>query len=277
VWFEVQDRPETPLTLARKRIYIHHLSVQAGSRRHGIASALLRQVEAEALVGGITTIALDTWAANGSARSFFEACGFTAFNLSRKRGKSVGTQVQHVRTTGDGMAEISHRCWTGNRNKGQIKVTCPHFCPAYHEALTLSLFGCLAIVALLSVTLRSPRRIAAVCLPLAAAVVCTAAALLAGNDVLSIFNLFGLLLVVAVGSNYCLFFERQDPGAPSRERMVASLMLANLCTVIGFGILSFSRFPVLNGIGSTVAIGALLCLLFGAILNAPRLPVATAD
>jgi ribosomal protein S18 acetylase RimI-like enzyme len=68
--------------LARKRIYIHHVSVQAGARRHGIASALLRQVEAEALIGGITTITLDTWAANGSARSFFEACGFAAFNLS---------------------------------------------------------------------------------------------------------------------------------------------------------------------------------------------------
>jgi predicted exporter len=40
--------------------------------------------------------------------------------------------------------------------------------------------------------------------------------------------------------------------------------------VIGFGILSFSRFPVLHGIGSTVAIGAVLCLMFGAILNEPR-------
>jgi len=76
LWFEVQDRPETPLTLARKRFYIHHLSVQAGARRHGIASALLRHVEAEALSGGITNIALDTWAANESAR------GFTPFNLS---------------------------------------------------------------------------------------------------------------------------------------------------------------------------------------------------
>jgi ribosomal protein S18 acetylase RimI-like enzyme len=85
VWFEVQDRPETPLTLARKRIYIHHLSVQAGARRRGIASALLRQVEAEALTGGITNIALDTWAANGSARSFFEACDFTLFNLSLRK------------------------------------------------------------------------------------------------------------------------------------------------------------------------------------------------
>jgi predicted exporter len=77
----------------------------------------------------------------------------------------------------------------------------------------------------------------------------------------------GLLLVVAVGSNYCLFFERPQQDDSSRQRMVASLVLANVCTVIGFGILSFSRFPVLHGIGSTVAVGALLCLVFGASMN----------
>ncbi len=137
-----------------------------------------------------------------------------------------------------------------------------------HEALTLSLVGCLVIVALLAVSLRSVARISAVCLPLGAAVLCTAAVLLISSGTLSIFNLFGLLLVVAVGSNYCLFFERQDPADPARERVIASLMLANLCTVIGFGILSFSRFPVLHGIGGTVAIGALLCLLFGAVTKA---------
>jgi predicted exporter len=151
-----------------------------------------------------------------------------------------------------------------------LKTESDRLLDAYlHEALTLSVVGCLVIVVLLSVSLRAPRQIAAVCLPLGAAVICTAAALLAGNGVLSIFNLFGLLLVVAVGSNYCLFFERQEMGDPARERMVASLLLANLCTVIGFGILSFSRFPVLHGIGSTVAIGAVLCLVFGAIVNEP--------
>ena len=82
-----------------------------------------------------------------------------------------------------------------------------------HEALTLSLIGCLVIV---GVAFGQPARgqggIAAVCLPLVAAVICTAAVLLIGNGVLSVFNLFGLLLVVAVGSNYCLFFERQEAG-----------------------------------------------------------------
>jgi len=126
-----------------------------------------------------------------------------------------------------------------------------------------------AVLALLAFSLRQPGRIAAVTAPLAASVICTTALLLLIDGALSIFNLFGLLLVVAVGSNYCLFFARQHAADPSRERMVASLVLANLCTVIGFGILSFSSFPVLHGIGVTVATGAFLCLVFGAVLNVP--------
>lgn len=141
-----------------------------------------------------------------------------------------------------------------------------------HEALNLSIAGSLVIVLLLTVSLRSPRRTVAVLLPLAAAVICTAGLLLSATGRLSIFNLFGLLLVAAVGSNYCLFFERNAPDVhdPASRRMVASLVLADLCTVIGFGILSFSAIPVLHGIGLTVAIGACLSLLFGAVLSTRR-------
>jgi predicted exporter len=109
------------------------------------------------------------------------------------------------------------------------------------------------------------RRVWVVAAPLGMAVIVTAAVLSLGGQRLSIFNLFGLLLVVAVGSNYCLFFERQDLGAPEAGRTVASLVLANLCTVIGFGVLALSGIPVLHGIGTTVAVGALLSIIFSAI------------
>jgi predicted exporter len=141
-----------------------------------------------------------------------------------------------------------------------------------HEAIMLALIGGLVIVALLGIALRSARRVATVLAPLAAAVLTTAGILAFGAQKLSIFNLFGLLLVVAVGSNYCLFFERQATVGEIRERTLASLVLANLCTVIGFGVLSFSHIPVLYGIGETVAIGALLSLVFAAILTKPRRP-----
>ena len=44
-------------------------------------------------------------------------------------------------------------------------------------------------------------------------------------------------------------------------------MLANLCTVCGFGILSLSGIPVLHDIGATVAVGTFLNLIFSAILS----------
>jgi predicted exporter len=143
------------------------------------------------------------------------------------------------------------------------------------QALLLALLGALAIVALLFLSFRSPLRVYAVIAPLAASVIATVALLAATGGKLSIFNLVGLLLVVGVGSNYALFFERRDAGKEAsalqhRERIIVSLVLANLCTVIGFGVLTFSRIPVLHGIGMTVAIGAILSLVFSAILSTPK-------
>jgi predicted exporter len=43
------------------------------------------------------------------------------------------------------------------------------------------------------------------------------------------------------------------------------LVIANASTVIGFGLLSFSQVPVLVALGTTVAPGTFLALLFAAI------------
>ena len=50
--------------------------------------------------------------------------------------------------------------------------------------------------------------------------------------------------------------------------------LANATTVASFGILSVSRIPVLNAIGSTVALGAFVTLAFAALVMPP--PVSSA-
>jgi predicted exporter len=135
-----------------------------------------------------------------------------------------------------------------------------------HEATKNALLGALAIVILLFVSLRSTRRVLEVLLPLVAAVIAVTTWLVLSGHSLSIFHLIGLLLVVAVGSNYALFFDRRCASPQDRERTVASLLFANASTMLGFGLLSFSQSPVLNAIGSTVAIGAVLSLIFSAIL-----------
>jgi predicted exporter len=137
----------------------------------------------------------------------------------------------------------------------------------------LSLAGLAAIVLLLAVALRSPRRALAVVLPLVLAVlVVTAAFALAGRP-LTILHLVGLLLIVAVGSNYALFFDREarleGEDREASQRLLASLCIANLTTVIAFGVLGLSTVPVLSALGTTVAPGALLALLFSSLLAGP--------
>jgi len=135
------------------------------------------------------------------------------------------------------------------------------------EAIHFSLAGFLALTVLLLIALRSPRRVARVLAPLVLAVLTVAAGLAVAGVQLSILHLVGMLLIVAVGSNYALFFDRQehaeDPGNESLT--LASLLIANASTVIGFGLLSFSQVPVLVALGTTVAPGTFLALLFAAI------------
>jgi predicted exporter len=139
------------------------------------------------------------------------------------------------------------------------------------EASLLASFGTAGILILLLAGLRPARRVATVAAPLAAAVLITAALLTIGGSRVTIFEVVGFLLIVAVGSNYCLFFERAAPDAQSWRRAIASVMLANLCTVCAYGLMAFSSIPVLHDIGKTVALGTFLSMVCAAILNVPKI------
>ncbi|MBR0567187.1 MMPL family transporter [Azoarcus sp. L1K30] len=139
------------------------------------------------------------------------------------------------------------------------------------EAIQLSLGGVLAILVLLLVFLRRPMRVVRVALPLAASILVVVAALILAGKQLILLHLIGLLLIVAVGSNYALFFDNGNgDGAAPSPATLASLLFANLTTVAGFGLLAFSEVPVLQAIGITVGPGAILALLFSAMLSARR-------
>ena len=136
------------------------------------------------------------------------------------------------------------------------------------NAVRLACGGLIAILALLAIALRSPTRVLRVLAPLLLAVLTVAAMLAAMGRPLTILHVVGMLLIVAVGSNYALFFDRSaiHPREGSVPLILASLLTANLATVIAFGVLAFSRVPLLADLGSTVAPGTLLALLFAAIL-----------
>lgn len=170
------------------------------------------------------------------------------------------------------------------------------------EAQLQALLGAAGVVVLMALWLRSGRRLLAVVQPLALAVLLSIGVLAAFGVPLGILHLVGLLLVVAVGSNYALFFDMlrqgQGPGAPrsgstrpaprggsspvaephglDSDDTLASLLLANATTVASFGILALSGIPVLAAIGQVVALGALLALLLSACFAAaPATPPAS--
>ncbi|WP_395063519.1 MMPL family transporter [Paraburkholderia silvatlantica] len=138
-----------------------------------------------------------------------------------------------------------------------------------HEDIRLSLAGFVVIVVLLVFALRSVSRAARALAPLVAAVLVVAAGFALAGVPLTILHLVGMLLIVAVGSNYALFFCKRDDEAGITPRTLVSLLVANLATVAGFGLLSLSHVPLLETFGLTVGPGAMLALVFAAILAPP--------
>jgi predicted exporter len=137
-----------------------------------------------------------------------------------------------------------------------------------NEAIVQAVVGGAAVLLLLLAWLKSIKRWARVCWPLLLALVLTLGGLVFLQIPLGVLHLVGLLLVLALGSNYALFFDQlaQGSSATSDEHSdtLASLLLANLTTVISFGLIAFSQIPALSALGRVVAPGALLALCLAA-------------
>ncbi len=133
------------------------------------------------------------------------------------------------------------------------------------EALQQAGIGALLILALLAIGLASPRRAVRVAVPVAAALALTVATLALLGHRLGVFHLVALLLVLGIGLNYALFFERPPEDDEERARTRLALALCSASTLITFGILATSATPVLRAIGASVAIGAAWSLLFAAV------------
>ncbi|MFG6412867.1 MMPL family transporter [Roseateles sp. DC23W] len=138
------------------------------------------------------------------------------------------------------------------------------------EARAQAALGGLGVLLLMALVLRQGGRVLAVSQPLLLAVLLCLGGLALFQVPMGILHLVGLLLVVAVGSNYVLFFDMlQHGGGKADDDTLASLLLANLTTVIGFGLIAASDIKALSAIGAVVAPGALLSLVLAAAFAAP--------
>ena len=135
-----------------------------------------------------------------------------------------------------------------------------------NESLRLTGLGMLAITLVLTWGLRNARAVWRVIKPVLVALVITVALLLLLGERLNLFHLVSALLVLGIGLNYALFFNREAWGEEERSRTHLSLTVCSLTTLSAFGCLAFSQTPVLHAIGLTVSLGSVLSLLISAAL-----------
>ncbi len=135
-----------------------------------------------------------------------------------------------------------------------------------NETLRLLGWGILSIGLVLLVGLRAPISVLRVMLPIGSAIVVVAAVLHAIGERFSLFHLASFLLVIGLGLDYALFFNRRHGTLAERGRTVYGLVVCSTTTILVFGVLAFSQIPVLRAIGLTTALGSLACLVFAAFL-----------
>ena len=130
--------------------------------------------------------------------------------------------------------------------------------------------GVVCIAVLLYAGLRSVAMVLRAAAPVAAAVIMTTATLLAFGERLTIFHLVAMLLVVGVGLNYALFFNRERRDESERQLTLLAVFLAYAATLLAACALAFSVTPVLRAIGITMALGATFAFLASAALSRSR-------
>jgi predicted exporter len=133
-------------------------------------------------------------------------------------------------------------------------------------------WGTFAIGVLLAMQLRSVAAACRVMLPIGSAVIVAGALIHSLGELFSLFHLASFLLVIGLGLDYAIFFNRTELDQMERERTLYGLVVCSTTTILVFAVLAVSHITVLRAIGMTTAVGSAVCLLFVALLSNRRLP-----
>ncbi|QRY79982.1 hypothetical protein JVX91_02370 [Pseudomonas sp. PDNC002] len=126
------------------------------------------------------------------------------------------------------------------------------------SATELKLLSCVLIFALLLKPFGPRGALRIVLLPLLAAL-CSLASLGWLGQPLTLFSLFGLLLVTAIGVDYTILMRERVGGAAVS---LVGVLLAAITTWLSFGLLALSSTPVISNFGLAVGLGLAFCFLF---------------
>ncbi len=125
------------------------------------------------------------------------------------------------------------------------------------SAAELKLLSSIAILLLLCLPFGLGGALRVVCLPLLAALAALACLGWLGQP-LTLFSLFGLLLITAIGVDYAILM-RENIGGPAVSLL--GTLLSALISWLSFGLLLISDTPAIANFGLAISLGLLFCFL----------------
>lgn len=133
------------------------------------------------------------------------------------------------------------------------------------EAAELKLLSYVVAAVLLLLTLGRAATWRILAVPVAATA-CALAALGYLGQPLTLFSLFGLLLVSAIGVDYAIFMYERVAGAAAS---LVGILLGAVTTLLSFGLLAVSQTPAIANFGMAVALGVGFSLLWSPWVRPP--------
>jgi predicted exporter len=140
------------------------------------------------------------------------------------------------------------------------------------SAAELKLLSSIAILLLLCLPFGLGGALRVVCLPLLAALAALACLGWLGQP-LTLFSLFGLLLITAIGVDYAILM-RENIGGPAVSLL--GTLLSALTSWLSFGLLLISQTPAIANFGLAISLGLVFCFLLAPWAGTQRMePAAT--
>jgi len=137
----------------------------------------------------------------------------------------------------------------------------------YQETALFRLLVGSLVIGLILFFVRTKLRAATILLPIILAVLISISIQVMLGTQLTLFHILALLLIVGIGLDYSLFFDRSWASAEDYQHRLHGIFVSASSTLITFGILGFSTVPVLSALGQTVTLGVLGCFVLTLVFN----------
>ena len=137
----------------------------------------------------------------------------------------------------------------------------------YQETALFRLLLGSFIISLILFSVRPNFRAAIILLPVILAVLLSISIQIMLGTHLTLFHILALLLIVGIGLDYSLFFDRSWTSSEDYRHRLHGIFISASSTLITFGILGFSDVPVLSALGQTVTFGVLGCFVLTLVFN----------